>query len=298
MEMGAETLDAAASPDEDWVIYEKQDRTAYITLNRPDKLNALPATAYEDLGVLFRRAEDDDAIKVVVLRGKGRAFCAGMDLRNAAAIQGLKTPKPGERAERPPQRHALIRKERADQDLLRYCFKTTIAQVHGHCFGAGMALALGCDYVVAAEGTRFEDPDMKFGAAGVTANLFQILLAAGPKKARELTMFGRRFTAEEGERLGLVNRVVPLEGLEAATADYVQAVCALPADGLALSKAYFLAVLDLIGYATAHRIAHVTHGQTLHTRFGDDEFNFLRAQRNLGMARALAALRERFPAGW
>lgn len=288
----------SGAPGEDWILYECRGHTATITFNRPAQLNALPPNAHAVLARLLHRAEQDDSIKVIVLRGNGRAFCAGMDLRNAAAIQGLTTPRPGQAAERPPQRRALIRPEQRQEDALRYCFKTTIAQVQGYCFGAGMALALACDYLVAADNALFEDPDMKFGGSGVTANLFPLVLAMGTKRARELATFGKRFTAAEGERYGLINRVVPLADLAAAVGEYTQAICALPSDGLALSKAYFLATLDLFGAAAARHVAHTAHAYTLLTRFGGDEFNFLKAQRDLGTKEALRALRDRFPARW
>jgi enoyl-CoA hydratase len=178
------------------VLYERRGPIALLTLNRPDKLNAIDAQMVAELGQRLDEAEADDAVRAVVLRGAGRAFSAGFDL-DMGEGSGVE----------------FLRDElQKDFDvIMRFwdCPKPTIAAVHTYCLGSGMELAVACDVTVAAEGCRFGAPEVKFGS-GIVALILPWVI--GPKMAKELLLTGDdRISAERALALGLVNRVVPEE---------------------------------------------------------------------------------------
>lgn len=176
---------------------ERHGAVAVLTLNRPEKLNAVDVPMMEALGSALDAAERDDGVRAIVLAGAGRAFSAGFDLD-----MGLGEGKPEPAA----VRRAL---ERDFAIILRFwdCPKPTIAAVHGYCLGSAMELALACDLTIAAEDCRFGEPEVKFGS-GIVALLLPWLI--GPKQAKYLLLTGEdRVSAAEALALGIVNRVVP-----------------------------------------------------------------------------------------
>ena len=178
------------------VLYERRGPIALLTLNRPDKLNAVNAQMVAELGQALDDAETDDRIRAVVLCGAGRAFSAGFDLDmgDGSGIEFLR----GE-----------LRK---DFDVIMRFWdfpKPTVAAVHTYCLGSGMEMAVACDITVAAEGCRFGAPEVKFGS-GIVALILPWVI--GLKQAKELLLTGDdRVSAERALALGLVNRVVPEE---------------------------------------------------------------------------------------
>jgi enoyl-CoA hydratase/carnithine racemase len=153
------------------VLYETRGPVALLTLNRPDKLNAIDARMVRELGEALDRAEADDAVRCVVLQGAGRAFSAGFDLE-------MGDPGDGDKIE-------FLRTE-LEHDLdviLRFWDspKVTIAAVHTYCLGSGMELAVACDITLAAEGCRFGAPEVKFGS-GIVALILPWVM--GHKQAK------------------------------------------------------------------------------------------------------------------
>lgn len=189
----------------DTIRYDTEGPLAWITLNRPEKLNAISKPMVRELQQALDRAERDDAIRAILLRGAGRAFSAGFDLEPEAA--------PGRT---PAEEAAAMRQElRNDFDLIMRFWdspKPTLAAVHGYCLGGALELALACDLTIAARGCRLGEPEVKFGS-GIVALLLPYL--CGPKRAKELLLTGNdRVTPEQAEAWGLVNRVVEAERLE------------------------------------------------------------------------------------
>jgi enoyl-CoA hydratase len=190
------------------VLYEARGPIAVLTLNRPDKLNAVDAPMVEALDRALDRAEADERIRAVVLRGAGRAFCAGFDLDMGQPDEGSDPV-------------SFLRRElQKDFDvIMRFweCPKPTIAAVHTYCLGSGMEMAVACDVTVAEEGCRFGAPEVRFGS-GIVALILPWVI--GPKQAKELLLTGDdKVPAERALALGLVNRVVPEgEGLDTALA--------------------------------------------------------------------------------
>ncbi|MFQ6076733.1 MAG: enoyl-CoA hydratase/isomerase family protein [Candidatus Bathyarchaeia archaeon] len=196
------------------LICEKRDGIAKITLNRPRVLNAINAQLAADLNAAMKDAEDDPDIRVVILAGAGRAFCAGADIRGFAR-------RPEEGAPPPPpimvSRHERIMRRGREYHFDETYTKPIIAMVHGYCLGAGFEMAMRCDMIVASEDAQFGQPEINVvgvPGGGGTQRLPRLI---GTKKALEIIMTGDRISAAEAERLGIVNEAVPREKLEEAT---------------------------------------------------------------------------------
>jgi enoyl-CoA hydratase/carnithine racemase len=189
-----------AELEEESVVYSVDQGVATIELNRPEKLNAFHLEMYESICSSLARADQDDAVRVIILRGRGRAFCTGRDLKYSADLQ---------------ERGTLGR------DAWRSTYKTfvpsivlnrkmVIALVHGYAIGGGAAMAMAADMTIAAEGTMFGYPETRHGTAGKSI-LWPWHL--GLKRSKELLVTGRLVPVEDLERRGLVNYVVPQERL-------------------------------------------------------------------------------------
>jgi len=176
------------------VLYERRGPIALLTMNRPDKLNAVNGQMVRDLGQALDDAEADDRVRVVVLCGAGRAFSAGFDL-DMGEGSGIEF---------------LRRELRKDFDVIMRFWdfpKPTVSAVHTYCLGSGMEMAVACDITVAAEGCRFGAPEVKFGS-GIVAMILPWVI--GLKQAKELLLTGDdHVSAERALAIGLVNRVVP-----------------------------------------------------------------------------------------
>ena len=187
----------------EFLIFEKQGPAATITLNRPESLNALNNQLRVEIVQCIDECGDDDEIRVAVIRGSGRAFCAGDDLRSGGTND-------------PPSR----RKGPTDVILaVRHLRKPVIAALHGYAFGAGMELAMACDIRIAAEGTQLAEPFVK---RGIMYGGYLLPRYVGLGRATEMLFTGEPITAEEAESWGLVNRVVPADKLDATVDEWVQ----------------------------------------------------------------------------
>ncbi len=189
------------------ILYEVQDNIATITLNRPEARNALNDQLLRELNAALRTAGDDEAVRVVVLTGAGdKVFCAGGDL------SGMAVGKPALESYQGRAAYAQVFREMA------WLGKPTLAAVNGHALGGGLGLVLGCDLAIAAERATFGTPEIKVGLFPmmVMALLFRNV---GRKKGMELILTGERISAQEAERIGLINRVVPDDQFESAVVE-------------------------------------------------------------------------------
>lgn len=190
------------------IVYETEGPLAWITLNRPQKLNAISKTMVGELNQAMDQAQQDDKVRVILLKGEGRAFSAGFDLEPQAASGAA----PG--LAREEEIAALKQELRNDFDLIMRFWdspKPTLAAIHGYCLGGALELALACDVTIAARGCHLGEPEVKFGS-GIVAMLLPVL--CGPKRAKELLLTGNdRVTAEQAEAWGLVNRVCDADWL-------------------------------------------------------------------------------------
>jgi enoyl-CoA hydratase len=194
-----------APSDEPVLLIDDIGPVRRLTLNRPKRLNALNGELVDALSRVLAEAAEDDGVSVLVLRGAGRAFCAGYDLEEDAG-QG---PMDSAGWYRELERSAARMLELIDHP------KPVIAQVHSYCLAGGTDLMLACDLCVCSDDAFFGYPDVRFGSGVVTMLLPWVV---GARKAKELLFTGEdRIPAEEALRIGLVNRVVPAGELGDAT---------------------------------------------------------------------------------
>jgi enoyl-CoA hydratase/carnithine racemase len=282
--------------DEPVVLHDKTKHVAYITLNRPDRLNAMTDEMLDAVLAGVRRAEEDDDIKAVVIKANGRAFSSGWDLEEIGRMYGIADVKPGERVKRVPQRNGLFLDRRRSEKFAAILMssKTTICQVHGYCFGAAWMLALVCDFVIASDDATFAHTEQRLGASGTMWTLPLEILHCGPKKARELMLTGRDFSAEEAERLGLINKVVPAADLDGEVESWTKAISLLPRDGLAIGKAYTNMTYDLLRMLSPFMQYSAVHPLVVGMKWADDELSFPKERRDAGMKDAAHARAKRF----
>jgi enoyl-CoA hydratase/carnithine racemase len=206
-----------------------------LTLNRPDKLNAISTELRDALTAAVAEAADDDRVRVIAIAGAGRAFCSGYDL-------GEEVPNTAW-----DWRNLLARDVSATLAVWS-CPKPVIAQVHGYALAGGLELAMACDLIVAAEGTRLGEPEIRFGAAPVTL-LMPFLI--GQKRTRELLLTGDLIDAAEAERIGLVNRVVAADRLAAEVDALADRLARVEPDVMAPTKLMLNRAMDAAGFAAA-----------------------------------------------
>ncbi len=283
----------ATAETEGMVLYEKKEGKAYITFNRADKRNALTYAAFDRLMTLLRDAEDDDDVRVVVIRANGDHFCAGHDLKEIGTEYGF---DPSGKGRRPSQR-ARIDFDRRHinqfRDLL-YCSKPTVALVRGYCVGAGLHIVEACDLAIASDAAKIGHPEQKTGLAGAAYMTAYNILAAGPKKARELLLIADMLEPEQAVQMGLVNKVVPDAGLDAAGEDWADRIAKLPRDAIAIGKAAVNLAMDSLGMTSQFAHGYVVHALSTNIRYEADEYNFMKKRRDEGVRSASHAREERF----
>jgi enoyl-CoA hydratase len=223
---------------ENVVEYEVAAPVARITLNRPEKLNALSYALVEALSDAIKRAARDDEVKVVVVRGAGRAFSAGYDLSEEVADK-IETAD--------AWHHVLSQDVSVTMELLRLP-KPTIAAVHGWCVAGGCELAMACDLVVATEEARFGEPEIRYGSGPVTI-LMPFLI--GQKKTNELLFTGDVIDAAEAERIGMINKVVPVDELDSTVNELVVKIAPTPVAVLRYTKLGLLRTMEAMGLTQA-----------------------------------------------
>ncbi|MEV7581756.1 enoyl-CoA hydratase/isomerase family protein [Streptomyces erythrochromogenes] len=250
-----------ASAPEDDVLHRTENNVSWITLNRPEAMNAVTPAQRERLIALLAEASADPAVRAVVLTATGKGFCAGADLRGAPASGGPASG--GDRVAGDVARMIRLGAQRLITAVLD-CEKPVVAAVNGTAAGIGAHLALACDLVVAAEGARFIEVFVRRGLVPDGGGAYLLPRLVGPQKAKELMFFGDAVPAAEAERLGLVNRVVPAEELQAAAREWAERLAQGPTRALAMTKQLVNASLDgdraaaLAAEATAQEINMTT----------------------------------------
>jgi len=258
---------------EDVVLYDARDGIAHVTMNRPRYHNAQNSKMTYALDAAFRRAVDDDAVKVIILRGNGKNFSAGHDIgtpeRDAHESFDRQhlwydhVGKPGGEFQYAREQEVYLGMCRRWRDLP----KPTVAMVQGACIAGGLMLAWVCDLIVASEDAYFQDPVLQMGIPGVEyfAHAFEL----HPRIAKEFLFLGEKMKADRAQLMGMVNRVVPREQLEEATEAIARKLAAQPRLAMALAKQSINHVEDLRGKRTAmdaafgwHHLAHA-HNQLL-----------------------------------
>jgi enoyl-CoA hydratase/carnithine racemase len=236
------------------ISYEADGPVATITMRRPQAANALNSAMIDELDAALTMAEADDAVRVVVLAAEGKHFSAGHDLKELLA---------GE------ERWAAMRgtaegKLRHEEEMYwtrslhwRDTPKPTIAAVQGTCSAAGLMLACMCDLIVAADDARFSNPVLRMSGAGV--ELLVEPWELGARRAKEFLLCARVLTAEEAERAGMVNRVVPRDELAAAARRMADEVALVPPITAQSVKGSINATLDRQGQRDSWRHHFLVH---------------------------------------
>jgi enoyl-CoA hydratase len=215
-----------------------------LTLNRPDVLNALNSELVEALSDALRRATEDDGPRVLVIRGSGRAFCAGYDLKEEAELERER----GGPLDAAGWRDALASDVGHMLELFDHP-RPIIAQVHGYCLAGGCDLMMMCDLAVASDDAMFGEPEIRFGSGVVTMVMPWLI---GARKAKELLFTGEdRIPAEEALRMGLVNRVVPRDELDDRTLELAQSIAVLDPVGISLTKRAINRAWETAGFREA-----------------------------------------------
>jgi enoyl-CoA hydratase len=238
------------------IRYEVDGPVATITMDRPDVANAQDTTLIDELDAAFDAADEDDAVRVVVLAGNGKHFSAGHDLKALLSDEEPDKWRPmRETAEGKLHHEQVMYFDRCVK--IHEFRKPTIAAVQGSCIAAGLMLACMCDLIVAADDAVFSNPVLRMTGAGV--ELLVEPWELGARKAKEFLFTGDKIDAAEAWRLGLVNRVVPRDSLESAVKELAEKVALVPPTTAQVVKQSINHMLDLQGQRDSWRYHFMAH---------------------------------------
>jgi enoyl-CoA hydratase len=205
------------------ILLEKRGRVAIITVNRPEKLNALNVATRNEILNAFEQLAADDEVRVVIITGAGeKAFIAGADINEFAGMSAI-----GQRA---------VMKRRRAFDGVEDFPKPVIAMINGFALGGGCELAMACDIRIASSKAKLGQPEIKLGIIPGGGGTQRLTRLVGEGRAMELCLTGDMITAEEAERFGLVNHVYPPEELEAKTLELANRIAEMSPVALAMAK--------------------------------------------------------------
>lgn len=257
------------------ITVEERGRIGVLSFNRPQVLNAFNSALMEETGAAMKRLSGDERILAIVVRGEGRAFSAGFDLKESAERQteGVE-----------PWRAVL---EADFEFILQFweCPKPTVAAVHGFCLAGGFELALACDMTVAAEGTRFGEPEVRFGS-GIVAMLLPWMTP--PKLAKELLLTGNDgIDAGRALTMGIVNDVVPTGEETPRAMALAQQIAAAAPLSVRLTKRAINRSYDIAGMRAA-LLAALETDIAIEAAAGPERVEFNRIRKEEGLKAALA----------
>jgi enoyl-CoA hydratase/carnithine racemase len=267
------------------IIFEKLETVARITLNRPERANALNGTMLGEIGAALDDAEQDATVRAIVVQGAGAAFSSGFDLK--------------EQMERRPTGIAewepILRKDFDTVMRFWHCPKPTIAAVRGPCLAGACELALACDLTIAADDAFFGEPELKFGA-GIVVMILPWLV--GPKVAKEIILLGEdRIPAARAKEIGIVNRIVPAAELEARALAMARHIAAIDPSLVKRTKRAINRAVEAQGMLAALEEA-LTLDLVIEGEGCPDKVAFMDIARREGLKSALAWRDARFrPAG-
>ena len=207
------------------LIWEVQDQVATITLNRPEKKNAMSWVMFNEIREAFDAAASDPEVRCVVITGAGGAFCSGADLSDPENL-------PASSAERSEHMRVI-------EEIVRsiiYCPKPTIAKVTGVAAGAGCNIALGCDLIVASKDASFAELFVKRGLVVDFGGTWALSRLLPLTKAKELALLGDTISADEAERLGLLNRLCDPSEIDTVVKELATRLSSLPPTSVSMIK--------------------------------------------------------------
>jgi 2-(1,2-epoxy-1,2-dihydrophenyl)acetyl-CoA isomerase len=242
------------------IKYEVKNHVAWITLNRPDKLNAFIRQLNLEVGKAVKDSSRNQDVRAIVITGEGRAFCSGQDLSEVDESM--------DHGEVLRNNYGPMVKE------IESCEKPVIAAVNGVAAGAGFSLALACDFRLVSEKASFVQAFVHVGLVPDSGNLYYLTQLVGYAKALELAVFGEKIAADQAEKLGLVTKLIPVDGWQEETAAFAERIASMPTKAIGLMKRLLKGSHDLSFHeylekeAYAQRIA----GQTDDHREGVTAF--------------------------
>ena len=259
----------------EYLIYERKEPICYLTLNRPERLNALNAGLMAELREALVVIEADPEIRVVILTGAGRAFSAGFDIHR----------EPGE-----PELHEVPADERREhlKDLINTFLavwnlsKPVIAAVNGYAVAGACELVQVCDIKIASDRAVLGEPEIR---AGLGPPLLITPFSIGPMRAKALLLTGDTIDAHEAERLGMINKVVPHDDLMAECERTARKICLLAQVGVKMTKRSVNLALEGMGFLSTieHNLELMVHFETTQSP-EIDEFNTIRRESGLRAA--------------
>ena len=205
------------------ILFSKEEAIAFIKINRPAKLNALSSTMLNDMMKVLGEAELDNQVRVIVISGGEKNFCAGADIDE-------------EKGMTPSDALQFCLRGQKVCTAIQISMKPVIAEISGYALGGGLELALACDFRISSRESVFGFPEVTLGVTtgwGGAANLVKIV---GPSKAKELLMVGKTVGAEEAYRLGIISEIVQPDQLTRAVSEFAKKLSSLPASSVAMAK--------------------------------------------------------------
>lgn len=217
------------------VKLDKKQHTAWLTLNRPDKLNAINATMLQELSEAVDKLKEDPNTRCIIIKGEGeRAFSAGADLTELHKL----TPETAKK---------FSKKGQKVFSKLETMSKPVVAAINGYCLGGGLEIALGCDFRLASDNSEFGFPEMKLGIIPGWGGTQRLPQTVGAAAAKRLIILGDIVKAEEALKMGLVDKIVPQNELDNVTEKMAQRLCSWSPEALKNAK-------QAINYATQQKL--------------------------------------------
>ncbi|MGO3740623.1 enoyl-CoA hydratase/isomerase family protein [Kerstersia sp.] len=255
------------------VQMEMRGSTAWLTVNRPGKLNALSSEVVKTMTARIRELEADDAVRVIVITGAGRNFSVGYDIAEEVEV-GL------ERAE---DWHGALTRNVGLSMAVWASTKPTIAAVDGWCLAGACELAMACDMIVATDRAQFGEPEIRFGSGPVTL-LMPFLI--GQKKTNELLLTGDVIGAAEAERIGMINRVTAPDALQSTVERLAERISVTPLVTLRLTKIALTRAYEAMGLRNAVN-ANMDMAATLNAAYSPEKAEFVEKVSKEGLRSAL-----------
>lgn len=265
--------------DFETLTYERDGRIARITFNRPERLNAIGEKTPGEIAAAVKLANQDEAVHVIVLSGRGDAFCAGYDLKDFAEA---KTPLIQEDMPWDPMQDYIVMKQFTEDFMqLWRSYKPVICQVHGYAFAGGSDIALSCDIIVMAEDAKIGYPPARVWGCPTTA---MWVYRVGAERAKRMLLTGDLIDGKEAKSIGLVTDAVPADRLAARVDQLAERMAGVPKNQLMMQKIMINQALTNMGLETTQIIATVFDGITRHSPEG---MAFKRRAESVGFKQAV-----------
>lgn len=226
-----------------------------LTLNRPDSLNALSSKMMHELTEAAHWFDEQPDVRVVIISGAGRAFCAGADLKDAGRKAATSDPETSWM-----DRRAAAQSGSRMIEAVEKMRALTIASVHGYVVGGGLLLMVAADLRVAAENTIFSIPEVELGIPLAWGGIPRLVREIGPAMTKELVITCRRFSPQEAKAMGMINRVVAYEDLQSETGELAELSASMPAVPVAITKEHVNAVSRAMAGPSAYADGDVLLG--------------------------------------